>query len=153
MLWEGTMRLQGIDEKYAIYGMLFSLSNRIQTIGDKEFEDITLKQQFLMVALDLFEQPPTLKEMGELIGCSYQNVKRMAQHLQKAGYLEIVQDEKDRRKLLLMNTGKIVKIAEEKEEAAISFMENLYKEIEKEDLEITLRTLKKMNQNIGGIIE
>ncbi|MBP3889039.1 MAG: winged helix-turn-helix transcriptional regulator [Cellulosilyticum sp.] len=147
------MRLQGIDEKYAIYGMLFSLSNRIQTIGDKEFEDITLKQQFLMVALDLFEQPPTLKEMGELIGCSYQNVKRMAQHLQKAGYLEIVQDEKDRRKLLLMNTGKIVKIAEEKEEAAISFMENLYKEIEKEDLEITLRTLKKMNQNIGGIIE
>lgn len=153
MLWEGTMRLQGIDEKYAIYGMLFSLSNRIQTIGDKEFEDITLKQQFLMVALDLFEQPPTLKEMGELIGCSYQNVKRMAQHLQKAGYLEIVQDEKDRRKLLLMNTGKIAKIAEEKEEAAISFMENLYKEIEKEDLEITLRTLKKMNQNIGGIIE
>ena len=37
-------------------------------------------------------------------------------------------DEKDRRKLLLMNTGKIAKIAEEKE-----------------DLEITLRTFKKMN--------
>lgn len=77
------MRLLNIDSEYAIYGMLFSLTNRIQTIGDKEFGDITLKQHFVLVGLSMFEEAPTLKSMGELIGCSYQNVKRMASQLEK----------------------------------------------------------------------
>lgn len=147
------MKLQNVTEEYGIYGMLFSLSNRIQTIGDRNFKDITLKQQFLMIALEMFEQPPTLKEMGELIGCSYQNVKRMAEHLKKERYIDIIQDKSDRRKLLLVSTGKIEKMAEESREATAKFMENLYREIPREDLEITLKTLKKMDQNIGGIIE
>ena len=147
------MKLQNVTEEYGIYGMLFSLSNRIQTIGDRNFKDITLKQQFLMIALEMFEQPPTLKEMGELIGCSYQNVKRMAEHLKKERYIDILQDKSDRRKLLLVSTGKIEKMAEESREATAKFMENLYREIPREDLELTLKTLKKMDQNIGGIIE
>lgn len=43
------MKLENIDIEYAIYGMLFSLSNRIQTIGDKEFNDITVKQHFVLI--------------------------------------------------------------------------------------------------------
>lgn len=52
------MKLTNITEEYAIYGTLFSLSNRIQTIGDKEFKDITLKQHFFMIALKMFNSPP-----------------------------------------------------------------------------------------------
>ena len=141
------------EERYAIYGMLFSLSNRIQAIGDKEFKDITMKQHFLMIGLGLFEKPPTLKEMGDLIGCTYQNVKRMAQHLEKEGYLKLVQDKDDRRKILLVSTGKMKEVAEASKQASINFMDNLYREIPMTDLEVTLKTLKKMDQNIGGIIE
>ncbi len=147
------MKIKAIDEEYAIYGMLFSLSNRIQAIGDKEFEDITIKQHFLMMGLKLFERAPTLKELSQLIGCSYQNVKRMAQHLEKEGYLQIIQDKADRRKLLLVSTDKIDGLAESSKEVATHFMENLYRGISQTDLEITLRTLKKMDQNIGGTIE
>lgn len=147
------MRLTGIGEEYVIYGMLFSLSNRIQTIGDKEFTDITMKQHFLMVALEIFENPPTLKEMAELIGCSYQNVKRMAEHLQKKEYLNIIQDCNDKRKLLLLSTGKLEKMADSNREKTIDFMSQLYKNIPREDLVTTLNTLMKMDQNIGGIIE
>lgn len=147
------MKLTGVSEEYAIYGMLFSLSNRIQTIGDKEFKDITMKQHFLMIALEMFEQPPTLKEMGELIGCSYQNVKRMAVHLQREGYLNIEQDILDKRKLLLVSTGKFQKLGQVQRERTIEFMDNLYKNISREDLAVTLTTLMKMDKNIGGIIE
>lgn len=147
------MKLENIDEKYSIYGMLFSLSNRIQAIGDKDFKDITMKQHFLMISLSMFENPPTLREMGELIGCSYQNVKRMAEHLQKEGYLNIMKDTNDKRKLLLVSTGKIEKQAEQTLDVTVKFMDNLYKDIDKQDLETTLKTLKKMDQNIGGVIE
>lgn len=147
------MRLENIDDRYAIYGMVFSLSNRIQMLGDREFDNITLKQQFLMIALELFDEPPTLKEMGELIGCSYQNVKRMAVHLQKEGYLDMVQDAKDKRKLLLINTGKAEKMAELSGEKIADFMSILYRDIPLQDLRVVLSTLKKMDQNLGGVIE
>ena len=147
------MRLENIDDRYAIYGMVFSLSNRIQMLGDREFDNITLKQQFLMIALELFDEPPTLKEMGELIGCSYQNVKRMAVHLQKEGYLDMIQDAKDKRKLLLINTGKAEKTAELSGEKIADFMSILYRDIPQQDLRVVLSTLKKMDQNLGGVIE
>lgn len=149
----GVMKINSVNEEYGIYGMLFSLSNRIQTIGDKEFEDITMKQHFMMIALGMFEQPPTLKEMGELIGCSYQNIKRMAEHLQKNHYLNIVQDSADKRKLLLISTGKLEKISDIQREKTIEFMSKLYKNISQEDLKTTLSTLIKMDKNMGGIIE
>lgn len=147
------MKLNNVSEEYAIYGVLFSLSNRIQTIGDKEFEDITIKQQFLMIALEMFENPPTLKEVGELTGCSYQNVKRMAEQLQKHGYLNIEKDCMDKRKLLLVMTKKTEHMAKIQGRKTIEFMSRLYKDISREDLTITLNTLMKMNRNIGGIIE
>ncbi len=147
------MKLPNISEEYAIYGTLFSLCNRIQTIGDKEFTDITMRQHFLMISLGMFENPPTLKEMAELIGCSYQNVKRMAENLQKKEFLKIVQDSKDKRKLLLVSTGKLEKLTDSNSAKTIIFMSKLFKNISREDLMITLNTLIKMDHNIGGIIE
>ena len=147
------MKLENIDKQYAIYGMLFSISNRIQTIGDKAFEGITIKQQFLMIALGMFEQPPTLREMGALIGCSYQNVKRMATQLEKSGFLNIVGDKQDKRKLLLVSTGKFESQAEQSQEITLNFMENLYEGVTQDELETTLKTLMKMDYNIGGVIE
>lgn len=146
------MKLEEVSKEYAIYGMLFTLSNRIQSIGDKEFSDITMKQHFLMIALGMFKNPPSLKEMAQLIGCSYQNVKRMTEHLQRQGYLRIVQDSNDKRKLLLLSTGKFENTADMEREKTIAFMKGLYKNISGEELMITLNTLKKMDQNIGGII-
>ncbi len=147
------MKINHYTEEYAIYGMLFSLSNRIQTIGDKEFADITIKQHFLMIALELFVEPPSLNQMGGLIGCSYQNVKRMAIQLEKNGYLVIQQDKLDKRKLLLVQTGKMKQSSEESKDATIKFMKELYQGISREELIITLNTLKKMDRNIGGHIE
>ena len=147
------MKLENITEEYAIYGLLFSLSNRIQTIGDKDFEDITLKQQFLMIALELFDEAPTLKEMGDLIGCSYQNVKRMAAQLEKSGYLILQKDSTDKRKIRLVSSGKIEQMAEKNRQKTIAFMSNLYHNIPTKDLAVTLKTLKQMDKNIGGIIE
>lgn len=147
------MKINNVPEEYAVYGLLFSLSNRIQTIGDKDFKNITLKQQFLLIALGMFEIPPTLKEMGELIGCSYQNVKRMARHLQDEGYLIMQQDETDKRKVLLMATDKIEEEAELNRDKTKAFMELLFKDIKKEDVTRTFEVLRKMDQNIGGVIE
>ena len=60
---------------------------------------------------------------------------------------------RSRRKILLVSTGKMKEVAEASKQASINFIYNLYREIPVTDLEVTLKTLKKMDQNIGGIIE
>ena len=77
----------------------------------------------------------------------------MAEQLQKNGYLNIVQDSKDRRKLLLVPTDKILLQAKRDRQKTEHFMSLLYQDIAKEDLAITLRTLMKMDQNLGGVLE
>lgn len=142
------MKTDGIGEEYTIYGILFSLSNRIQAIGDKEFKDIPMKQHFMMIALGKFMQAPTLREMAEFMGCSYQNVKRMAENLQKEGYLNIVLHSQDRRKLLLESTGKFEQFEDETSNKSSEFMAGLFKDISDEDLSVTLKTMMKMEKNI-----
>ena len=148
------VKLEGIDEQFMLYGMIFSLCNRIQTIGDGQFEDITMKQHFLMVVLSIMgEEAPTLKETGEVMGCSYQNVKRMALQLEKKGYLKIIQDEKDKRKQRLVMTEKMVRFGEAKKAATKVFMQTMYRGIEKEEISRTIKILTKINHNLGGVIE
>ena len=116
------MKLTGLSDDYAIFGFIFSLSNRIQTLIDKECEYITMKQQFMMIALSMCDHAPSLKEMADLIGCSYQNIKRMSETLQKEGYLNIVQDTKDKRKQLLVSTGKMEQIVNIESDNTITVM-------------------------------
>ena len=143
------MNFEGINEKFMIYGMLFSISNRIQTLGDTRFEDITMKQHFMMIVLDMLgESPPSLKEMSEIIWCSYQNVKRMAVALEKNGYLSIVTDSTDKRRLLLKSTGRFQQLAEVNREATDEFMDMMYRGISEENLKIVLQTLMQMEQNL-----
>lgn len=47
----------------SIYGTLFTVTNGIQAVGDKCLKDITMRQQFLLTCLDLFDDyNPSLHE-------------------------------------------------------------------------------------------
>lgn len=143
------MNFQGITDEYMLYGRLFALTNRIQTIGDGQFKDITMKQHFLLICLEvLADESPTLKKTASLMGCSYQNVKRMALHLEKNGYLKIEQDETDKRRLNLVMTRKVETLKAQMQEATQQFMEQLYLGISADELAAALRILTKMENNL-----
>jgi len=148
------LHLTGVSERLMMYGMLFPLSNRIQTIGDSQFEDITMKQHFLMIVLNmLIPYAPTLKETAGLIGCSYQNVKRMAAQLEKSDYLHIEPDELDRRKQRLIATEKFVQVNADKQAMADAFMNQLYDGLTDAQLRSAIEVLQQMDRNLGGNYE
>ena len=145
------IRLDGVDRRLVLYGMLFSLSNRIQTIGDSQYDDITLKQHFLMIVLSMLgDYAPTLVQTAQIAGCSYQNVKRMAAHLEKNGYLHIRTDALDRRKQRLVGTGKFQQMEAQKQAMSEAFMSRLYRDITDDELESAIAVLRKMDFNLGG---
>lgn len=71
----------------------------------------------------------------------------------KKGYIGFVQDEYNKRKVLLVVMDKVKSVEQEKQAVTVQFMKKLYGDIPKEELKITLRTLLKMDKNIGGILE
>ena len=131
----GYMDMNTMDPRYLMYGALSVLDNRIAALQSEDFTDLTMKQHFLLVSIGMFEESPTLGQVSELIGCSYQNVRRMAEQLQAKGYLVICKDEVDKRKLRLVATQQ--------------FMDRMYQGISETDLMQALKVIQKMTENIN----
>jgi len=143
------MDFEGITDEFMLYGTLFARSNRLQAFVDGKLTNLTAKQQFLLIVLSLFDEAkPSLKEVADVIGCSYQNVKRMADSLEKNGFLAIERDAGDKRKYNLSATEKFVELSLEAGQDSYDFMQNLYQGISQEDLRCTLNTLVKMDHNL-----
>ena len=148
------MQIQGIDNRYMLYGMLFALSNRIQTYGDSQIKDITLKQHFVLVVLNLFgTEAPTLKELADGIGCSYQNLKRMLVILEKKGYVTVLQDPDDKRKMRIVDTGKVKKMDSMNDQKSEQFMADVFCDIVEEDLKKAVEVLAKIDENVKRCID
>ena len=73
--------LKDMDNAHFLIGLLNAMMNNFQTVGDTFFEEMSWKQCFVMICIGLFEEPPTLKELSELMGSSHQNVKKMVEKL------------------------------------------------------------------------
>ena len=139
-----------MDPRYLMYGSLSVLDNRIAALQSEEFKDLTMKQHFLLVSIGTFDDNPTLSDVSQLIGCSYQNVRKMAEQLQAKGYLTICKDEEDKRKLRLVPAEKLMNLTQDKQEVTQQFMDRMYRDISEDDLMTALSVILKMTENISG---
>lgn len=90
----------------AVFSMLFILTNRLQTLFDRHIPDISLKQFMLLSVIRQTSGPKTLTEMGTFLGCSRQNVKKLAEVLERKGFVAMSRNPKDPRATLLAPTEK-----------------------------------------------
>lgn len=142
--------INSMDKRFALFGYFFAMSNRLQTVGDRFYEEITCKQFFLIICLRLFENgAPTINELSEIMGCSHQNVKSIAGKLEEKGYLEIRPDSEDARKLRIRLTNKADSLAKKYQKKEVDFIDMLFTGISDKQIEITFKTLEKMEENIN----
>ena len=142
--------INSMDKRFALFGYFFAMSNRLQTVGDRFYEEITCKQFFLMICLRLFENgAPTINELSEIMGCSHQNVKSIAGKLEEKGYLEIRPDSDDARKLRIRLTNKADSLAQKYQKKELDFIDMLFTGISDKQIETTFKTLEKMEKNIN----
>ncbi len=142
--------INSMDKRFALFGYFFAMSNRLQTVGDRFYEEITCKQFFLMICLRLFENgAPTINELSEIMGCSHQNVKSIAGKLEEKGYLEIRPDSDDARKLRIRLTNKADSLARKYQKKELDFIDMLFTGISDKQIETTFKTLEKMEENIN----
>ncbi len=141
--------LEGFDQQHALFGLLFSVANRLQAAVDSFYKEITCKQFFLLISLNLFrDYAPTINELSDMIGSSHQNVKQIVMKLEKAGFIHTFVDEKDKRKIRVVTTSKVSEISEKYSLGELIFFEALFNGVSEEDIAVTLKTVAKMESNL-----
>ncbi len=75
----------------ALFCSIFIQQNRMQTACEKIQTDMSMKQWLLLAMLEQCPEPKTLTRVGKLMGCSRQNIKKLAAALEKKGYLTMTE--------------------------------------------------------------
>lgn len=140
----------------AIFGQLFTLSNRLQVFLDQQLRPhgLTAKQFYLMIIIHSFgDHTPNIREAAERFGSSYQNVKQLSLKLSESGFLTIRQDIHDSRTKRLSLTEKAEEFWLAREDVDVAYMSTLFHGFDSKQRLVLLDSLYKLQQNIQQLSE
>ncbi len=138
----------GIELSYFLLGLLSAFENRFQAVADKTMKEISWKQFFAIICTNLCKESPTIKELAEIMGSSHQNVKQILLKLEKKGFVDIVVDDKDKRKQRVILTQYCKEFCEKNDETAQVSMQKMFAGIQEEQLKVTIQTIMQIEDNL-----
>lgn len=94
-------------QRKAIFSTLFIAGNKLQTLFDNHIPKVSLKQFMLLSIVRQSKEPLTFTQLGNLLGCSRQNIKKLADVLKKKGFITIEQSPLDTRAMCICPTKKV----------------------------------------------
>lgn len=143
------MKIPQYSDERLMFGMILSIANNLQTIGDRMYKEITMKQFLVLIMLKVFDKEhPTLNELATQVGSSHQNVKQLVLKLQEKGYLEIYEDKEDKRKKRICLTGKWEEEEVQYQKAEEAHMQALFKGVDQEALKKAVKVMLQLTQNL-----
>lgn len=130
------------DRVKAVFASIFVLQNRMQTAGEKIQTQISMKQWLMMSMTSCCPEPRTLTNVGNLMGCSRQNVKKLALALEKKGFVRLVSGENNSVNIEL--TEEAFRYAEEMGERHSRSLTLLFSNFSEEEIDQLYRLYAKL---------
>lgn len=140
-----------MDKRLLVFGYLFRVANRLQNKMDLQMKDLTAKQWFVILALGLFEQPPTLKQLAAACDTSHQNTKQLVMKLVEKGFVTVHNDEKDGRAMRIAASDKCGQWDKENEPLAMQFINAMFSGMSMDDISRLSSSLIKVFDNLDNI--
>lgn len=134
------------NSQYVLFGGAFLLANKLQAVADRRVTGLTTKQWFLLRNLaDMPAEPmPTISTLASETDTTRQNVTKMLEGLQHAGFVEMDIHPEDRRThtVALTDEGKqmLVQVAKQ----AQGFFEELFSGISTQECDAAANVVVKM---------
>ncbi|MDE5939774.1 MAG: MarR family transcriptional regulator [Lachnospiraceae bacterium] len=129
------------NQRKAIFSSLFIVGNKLQTIFDNHIPQISLKQFMLLSIVRQSKEPLTFTQLGNILGCSRQNIKKLAEILEKKGFVIIQKSPYDTRAMCICPTDKVNDFFENdfsKYQEELQYLFEIYTDEEVETLFILL---------------
>ena len=146
-----TLDFSEIPQSYYLLGLLSAFENRFQAIADQTMQEISWKQFFAIICINLCKEPPTLRELSEILGSSHQNVKQILLKLEKKGLIEMGTDGKDRRKQRVLLTEQCEEYCERNDAQSREIISRIFDGVGEKDLAVTIETIIKMERNVSKL--
>jgi DNA-binding MarR family transcriptional regulator len=140
--------LSGIEDRYYLFGMLTAFANRMQTVGDHVFEEVTWKQWFALLGATVLQPNPSVSQVAGFVGTSHQNMKQLLLRLQSAGLVLLIKDESDLRRTLVKLTPSTEAFELKYRESSGLFMDRLFEGISSETLATARQVIYQLDQNL-----
>ncbi len=145
--------LEKMDKRQLIFGNIFLLANRLQTVMDQHVIELTAKQWFVMIMLGMFDEPPTLKQLSSICDSSHQNTKQIVLKLEKKGFLRIEQVPSDRRAMRIIVTAKWDQWNEENNEFASRFLNRMFRDLTTQEIAVMSSAQLSIYDTLGQMKE
>lgn len=153
------MKLTDKEKRRFILGSYFIIANKLQNYGDLYLKEmnLTTKQWLLLAVLEKdFEEIgkyPGIGELANSLGTSHQNVKQIANKLEKKGLVKLFKDEEDKRVLRVKSTKENRSLWETRNDVNDAELEKTFKNFEDIELDNFMNCLLKFYENVLDRIE
>ncbi len=148
MVQNNKVNFGDMPSKSFLIGLLSAFENRFQTVADSFFEEITWKQFFAIICINLCKESPTINELSEVMASSHQNVKQILIKLEKKGFVEMIADEKDRRKQRIIVTKKCDDFCKRNDKESMIRINKTFEGVSEEQIITTIQTILQMERNL-----
>lgn len=140
-------------KKKLLFSGVFVQENRLHAIMDRYLKEITCKQWLVLVVADAFDAPPDLSALAKMLGCTRQNIKKLAVSLEMAGYAALEPSEKDARSVCVRITKKGRKIIDNSKNLEEKVHQSLFRDFSEREIEQYFRLSGKMMNGFGYLEE
>ena len=137
-----------------LLGLLSAFDNRYQAAADAFFKEITWKQFFAIICINLCRETPTINELSDVMGSSHQNVKQILLRLEKKGFVSTIADAKDKRKQRIIVTDEARTFLEKNDnngQQSQYIIGRIFEGIDEKSLMNTIQTIMKMERNLSKL--
>jgi len=144
-------RFDHVEDSAFIFGALMMVANKMGALLDKTLSrhGITATQWFLLlIVFNLFDKPPTIKEVAREMGSSHQNVKQVALKLESKGLLKLEKDQQDQRVTRLITTEKSQAFWQTVDADGREFLQAFYRDIEPDHIHTTRLMIARILENL-----
>lgn len=147
----GKIDFSDVELSYFLLGLLSAFENRFQAVADSMMKEISWKQFFVIICINMCKEKPTVKELAEIIGSSHQNVKQILLKLEKKGFVSITVDENDKRKQRIELTDYCKEFCAKNDDMTIEIMKKMFDGVSEKQLQITIQTIIQIEDNLKEI--
>jgi DNA-binding MarR family transcriptional regulator len=128
------------------YSTLMAVANKLETQDDKYFTSLTSRQYMAILAVfHLKPEETTVKNIAKKLGTTKQNANQLITTIEKKGYIITSASENDKRAINVKVTDTGLLAMLECSEIGVTFMADIFKDFNEQELEILWRLLKKLH--------
>ena len=137
-----------VPPAYFLLGLLSAFENRFQAMADRMIGEISWKQFFAIICINMCKEAPTINDLSEVLGSSHQNVKQILLKLEAKGFITFKADKKDKRKQRIILTKKCMDFCSRNDDVGRNVMEKMFADIPEKDIKKTIETIMKIETNM-----